>query len=108
MTECCTPFLRTTIHEKEAAELSETFRALADTARLTLLSLIADRGEVCGCELVEPVGLSQPTVSHHLKVLHEAGLLERERRGRWIHYRVRADRLEELREVLAPRQAVSV
>lgn len=103
MSECCTPFLRTTVLDSEADELAETFRALGDPARITLLSLISERGEVCGCELVEPVGLSQPTVSHHLKVLHTAGLLERERRGRWIHYSVRQDRLSELQAVLSPK-----
>jgi ArsR family transcriptional regulator, arsenate/arsenite/antimonite-responsive transcriptional repressor len=68
-----------------------------------LLSLIASKpaGEACACELVEPLGLSQPTVSHHLKVLHGAGLLERERRGIWIYYRLVPERLEVLRDALA-------
>lgn len=74
------------------------FSALADPARLRLLSLIssAPDGEVCGCDLVEPIGRSQPTVSHHLKILHEAGLVEREKRGVWVWYRAVPSRLDEV------------
>jgi len=77
------------------------FKALADPTRLRLISMIAAAGDVCGCELVEPLGLSQPTVSHHLKVLYEAGLLAKERRGRWIHYQVDDAGVEDLSEALA-------
>jgi ArsR family transcriptional regulator len=78
------------------------FKALADPARLRLLSLIASQpeGEACNCELIEPLGLSQPTVSHHLRVLHEAGLLTRERRGQWVYYRIVSEQLSALRAAL--------
>lgn len=86
----------------DAERLADTLRVLADPARLRLLSLIAAQpdSQGCVCDLTEPVGLSQPTVSHHLKVLHEAGLLEREQRGRWAFYRLRSDALARLRELL--------
>ena len=89
--------------ETEAAELASAFAALADPARLRLLSLIASQptGEVCACDLVEPLGRSQPTVSHHLKVLHEAGLVARAKRGTWVWYRLVPQRWDGLRESLA-------
>jgi ArsR family transcriptional regulator len=100
---CCS-VLAEPIAEKTAVELAKGFHALADPARLRLLSLIAAQsdGEVCACELVEPLGRSQPTVSHHLKVLYEAGLVDRDKRGSWIWYRVVPGRLDALREALAP------
>ena len=78
------------------------FRALGDRTRLRLLSLISNTegGEACVCNLTAPLGLSQPTVSHHLKVLSEAGLLDREQRGRWAYYRVVPERLDVLRRAL--------
>lgn len=83
--------------EEAATELARGFAALADPARLRLYSLIAGQPEqVCACSLVEPLGKSQPTVSHHLKVLYEAGLVERERRGSWIWYSAVPGRLESL------------
>ena len=87
---CCTPLTRAAITEQAAAQLSQTMKALADPARLRLLSLIAshDGSEACACDLTEPVGLSQPTVSHHLKVLVDAGLLTRDKRGVWAYYAV--------------------
>ncbi len=99
---CCPSVLDAPLSEKEAAKLAKGFAALADPARLRLLSLIAgqDEGEVCACELVEPLGRSQPTVSHHLKVLREAGLVEGERRGTWVWYRVVPDALADLRASL--------
>lgn len=99
---CCPSLLDAALHERDAVALAKRFAALADPARLRLLSLIAarDEGEVCACDLVEPIGRSQPTVSHHLKVLREAGLIEGERRGTWIWYRVVPDALAELRVVL--------
>jgi ArsR family transcriptional regulator len=101
--DCCS-LLATPITAGEAAELAKAFQALADPVRLQLLSLIAgqDEGEVCACALVEPVGKSQPTVSHHLKVLYDAGLVDREKRGTWVWYWVVPDRLEALRAALAP------
>lgn len=85
----------------EASVLASGFAALADPGRLRLLSLIADRAEVCACALVEPLGKSQPTVSHHLKVLTEAGLIVGNKRGRWIWYRVIPERLDLLRRAIA-------
>jgi len=86
----------------EADELAAAFAALADPARLRLLSLIAAQpaGEVCACDLVEPLGRSQPTVSHHLKVLYQAGLVDRDKRGTWVWYRVLPQRLAALRRAL--------
>jgi ArsR family transcriptional regulator, arsenate/arsenite/antimonite-responsive transcriptional repressor len=91
----------------EAERLADAIGVLADPARLQLLSLIGAEpdGEACVCDLTEPLGLSQPTVSHHLKVLHRAGLLEREQRGRWAFYRLVPDRLAALQRVL-PREPV--
>jgi ArsR family transcriptional regulator len=85
---CCTPVTAPTISDADALALATTLKALADPARLRLLSLIAahEGGDACVCDLTEPVGLSQPTVSHHLKVLVDAGLLVREKRGVWAHY----------------------
>ncbi len=99
---CCPSLGDVALTERDARALATRFAALADPARLRLLSLIAahDDGEVCACELVEPVGRSQPTVSHHLKVLREAGLVEGERRGTWVWYRAVPDALAELRDVL--------
>jgi ArsR family transcriptional regulator len=101
--DCCTPLLSAPISEGDAATLATALQALADPARLRLLSLIAacPGSEACGCDLTAPVGLSQPTVSHHLKVLHEAGLLDRERRGKWVYFRVRPEPLASLRSLLS-------
>lgn len=99
---CCEPLLVSPLREDEAAALAAAFKVLADPARLRLLSLIAasEGGEGCACDLVEPVGRSQPTVSHHLAVLVEAGLLTRTQRGRWAWYRVAPDRLAVLRDAI--------
>ena len=100
---CCAPLRREPIDGDSAVVLAEAFKALADPVRLQLLNLIAtaDGGEACACDLVEPVGKSQPTVSHHLKVLREAGLVESEKRGTWVWYSVVPSRLEDLRRVLS-------
>ena len=100
---CCPPLLAGRVTETEAASAAVLFRVMGEPARLQLLSLIAAQpsGEVCACELVESLGLSQPTVSHHLKVMYEAGLLSKERRGTWIYYRIVQERLVALRELLA-------
>lgn len=102
--DCCAPLLGPPLAEDEADGLAHALRVLADPARLRLLSLIAASpgAEACACDLVQPLGLSQPTVSHHLKVLHEAGLLARERRGRWVHYRLQPEPLDLLASALAP------
>src|ERR1700747_1473703 len=99
----CTPLLQEPLAPEEGARLGAALKVLADPARLRLLSLIqAQPGhEACVCHLTEPLGLSQPTVSHHLKVLLRAGLVERERRGRWAFFRVVPDLLQTLRELLA-------
>lgn len=100
---CCPPVLRGRLARHDAEELATAFRAIADPARLRLLSHIAAQpgAEACVCNLVQPLGLSQPTVSHHLKVLTEAGLLGRERRGTWVFYRLVPERIEALRAALA-------
>lgn len=99
---CCQPLLSGFINPEEAAPIAAIFRVLGEPARLQLLSLIANqpKGEACVCELTEPLGLTQPTVSHHLKVMYEAGLLDKERRGTWIYYRLVPESLEALRNAL--------
>ena len=101
---CCAPVLTGRLEPDRADELAALFRALGDPGRLRLLSFLAAQpgGEACVCHLTEPLGLSQPTVSHHLKVLTEANLLERERRGTWMYYRLHLERLEELCGALVP------
>ena len=92
---------RETLDEQQAALLAESFAALADPIRLRLLSAVAScDGEVCACDLVEPSGRSQPTVSHHMKILVDAGLVSREKRGLWVWYRAVPARLDALRAVL--------
>src|SRR3954462_5282536 len=99
---CCSPVRTDVLAEEQAVVLAESFAALSDPIRLRLLSYIAasDAEEVCACELVEPSGRSQPTVSHHMKILVEAGLIEREKRGLWVWYRLVPSRLDALRSVL--------
>ena len=100
---CCAPVISAVLGEDEAIELAAALKVLADPARLRLLSLVAAApdGEACACNLVEPVGRSQPTVSHHLSVLVDAGLLTREKRGRWAWYSVVPERLAVLRDALS-------
>jgi len=102
---CCAPLASEVVSVADAEMLPRQFAALADPVRLRLLSLLgtASGGSVCACELVSPAGKSQPTVSHHLKVLSEAGLVTSERRGRNIWYAAVPAALEALREALAPR-----
>ena len=102
---CCAPLAVEVLSARDAATLSRQFAALADPVRLQLVSLLAtaDEGAVCACDLVEPVGRSQPTVSHHLKVLADAGLVTSERKGRNIWYAVVPAALEALRTALAIR-----
>jgi ArsR family transcriptional regulator, arsenate/arsenite/antimonite-responsive transcriptional repressor len=85
---CCTPTPGTVLSAEDAEATARTLKALADPTRLRLLSIIAahDGGEACVCDLTDPVGLSQPTVSHHLKVLTEAGFVTRDKRGVWAYY----------------------
>jgi ArsR family transcriptional regulator len=101
--QCCAPMLDTALDADEATELAAAFKVLADPVRLRLLSIIAaSGGEACGCDLTAPVGRSQPTVSHHLSILTEAGLLTREQRGKWAWFRVVPERLSILRDALGP------
>jgi ArsR family transcriptional regulator, arsenate/arsenite/antimonite-responsive transcriptional repressor len=102
---CCPSVLGPPLDEAQAHALAHGFAALGDPARLQILSILAasDAGEVCVCEFVEPLGKSQPTVSHHLKVLGDAGLVEGDRRGKWVWYRIVPERLEALRDALARR-----
>lgn len=101
---CCAPVTAGVLSEDEADDLAALLKVLADPARLRLLSMVAaaEAGEACACDLVEPVGRSQPTVSHHLSLLVDAGLLEREKRGRWAWYRVVPERLAAVRDALSP------
>jgi ArsR family transcriptional regulator len=87
---CCVPLAQAPLAADDAALLAGRLKALADPGRLRLMSLLLATGETggCVCDLTDAVGLSQPTVSHHLKVLHEAGLVTREQRGVWAYYRV--------------------
>src|SRR3954466_7582263 len=99
---CCAPLLGSAMSEDDAVELAGAFKALADPVRLRLLSLIAaaPEGTACSCNLEEPVGKSQPTVSHHLAVLADAGLITKEKYGRWVNCTVVPQRLAMLRDVL--------
>lgn len=97
---CCVPLLAAPLDVDRADELATAFAALADPVRLRLLSLVAEAGEVCSCDLQAPLGRSQPTVSHHTKVLAEAGLLRGEKRGRWVWWSIVPGRLDQLRAAL--------
>ncbi len=98
---CCAPVRTDALDEDQADLLARSFAALSDPIRLRLLSFIASAGqEVCACDLVEPSGRSQPTVSHHMKILLDAGLVTRDKRGLWVWYRVVPGRLDSLRAVL--------
>ena len=101
--DCCPAVLSSPLTEARADELAMAFAVLADPVRLRLLSLVvsAPAGEACVCELTEPLGRSQPTISHHLKILADAGLIAGEKRGRWVWYRPVPERLGQLRGVLA-------
>ena len=97
---CCAPLGAPTLTEEEASATAELFKALADPARVRIVNLLATSdGPVCACELYEPLGLSQPTVSHHLKKLTDAGLLEREQRGKWAYFSLKRDSVEKLAAV---------
>ena len=94
---CCAPLAAPTLDDEEALATAELFSALGDPARVRIVNLLATSSEpVCACELYEPLGLTQPTVSHHLKKLVEAGLLDREQRGKWAYFSLRRDAVEKL------------
>ena len=97
---CCSPIDDAVLAETEAEELATAFKVLADPVRLRLLSMIANSEESCACDLTEPLGRSQPTISHHLSLLSDAGLVSREKRGKWAYYRVVPERLAVLRAAL--------
>lgn len=97
---CCGVVTEAPLSESDAQRLAGVLGALADPVRLRLLSIVAAQTEVCSCDLERPLGKSQPTVSHHTKVLAEAGLLVGERRGRWVWWRVEPSRLAEVRQAL--------
>ena len=101
MADCCSVRAEP-ITDVHAEELARAFAALADPVRLRLFSMIASAGTACSCDLIEPIGKSQPTVSHHTKVLAEAGLITGEKVGRWVNWTVVPSRLEQLRAALAP------
>src|SRR3954465_5401447 len=98
---CCAPILEGALSPDDAGALAAAFAALSDPVRLRLLSLIAAEDEVCSCNLMEPLGKSQPTISHHTKTLSEAGLIIGEKRGRWVYWRVVPERVAALRGALA-------
>jgi len=102
---CCASVLAAPLAESDALALARGFAALADPARLQILSILAaaPAGEVCVCEFVEPLGKSQPTVSHHLKVLGDAGLVVGDRRTKWVWYRLVPERLAALRAAITAR-----
>jgi ArsR family transcriptional regulator len=97
--DCRTSLRAEPLADADAMALAEAFRALGDPVRLRILNLLATApdGPVCACDLVEPVGKSQPTVSHHLRVLREAGLVTGERRGTWVYYAVAPEQLDAVR-----------
>jgi ArsR family transcriptional regulator, arsenate/arsenite/antimonite-responsive transcriptional repressor len=99
---CGTPLIRQPITSGQAISLARTFKALADPTRLRLVSMVAahEGGEACVCDLTEPLGLTQPTISHHLKILVEAGILTRDKRGVWAYYALVPAALDALSAVL--------
>lgn len=100
MESCCTPIV-SGLGATEAEDLASTLKVLADPARLRIISMLASAGdEACVCDLTEPLGLSQPTVSHHMKQLREAGFIESERRGKWVYHRLVPERVDAVRAAL--------
>ncbi|MFI5047580.1 MAG: ArsR/SmtB family transcription factor [Acidimicrobiia bacterium] len=104
---CCPSVLASPLGERDAADLAQVFAALADPVRLRILGLVAEAGEVCSCNLLEPLGRSQPTVSHHTKVLADAGLIVGEKRGRWVWWSIVPARLDDVRTALTPSAVVA-
>ena len=103
---CCAPLAAPTLSDDEAEATAALFRALGDPARVRIVNILATvGGEVCGCELTNALELAQPTVSHHLKKLHDAGLLEREQRGKWAFYSLSTDAVRKLAAVTDLKEA---
>lgn len=100
---CCTPIARPTLSDAQAAELEALFKALADRHRVKILNMLARAGDeaICVCDFIEPLGLKQPTVSYHLKLLTDTGLLEREKRGSFAYYRLAPHALDRLGDLVA-------
>jgi ArsR family transcriptional regulator len=107
---CCSPLVREPLSAEQSSELARLFKAMGDPVRLRLLSLIASHvgGEACVCELTDVFDLSGPTISHHLKVLRETGLISGERRGTWVYYRVHPEALGRLSAILVQDEAAAV
>ena len=103
-TECCRSVLTAPLDAAQADELAQGFNALGDAVRLRVLSLlaVAPTGEICVCDFIGPIGKSQGTISHHLKILSEAGLVHGDRRGKWVWYSLDRDRLADLRSAIEP------
>ncbi len=104
---CCAPLVREPIAPDRAAELARLLKAIADPTRLRLVSMVAahENAEACVCDLTEPLGLTQPTVSHHLKILVDAGIFTREKRGVWAFYALVPSAMDALSDLLSTRQA---
>ena len=102
VTACCAPLTREAISADNAEKLARTLKAIADPARLRLISMVAahDDAEACVCDLTEPLGLGQPTVSHHLKILVDAGIFTRDKRGTWAYYRLVPGALDSIAQLL--------
>jgi ArsR family transcriptional regulator len=107
---CCSPLVREPLSSEQAVDLARSFKAIGDPVRLRLLSLIASHagGEACVCDLSGVFELTGPTISHHLKVLREAGLITGERRGTWVYYRIQPEALSRLSAVLVPHASPAV
>src|SRR5205085_8330055 len=106
--QCCRSLGEPTLSDEESAATAAVFRALADPARVKIVNLLATSDSpACACEFEPALGLSQPTVSHHLKKLTEVGLLEREQRGKWAYFSLRPDALDELESLVRIKEAVS-
>jgi ArsR family transcriptional regulator, arsenate/arsenite/antimonite-responsive transcriptional repressor len=105
---CCSPLSREPLSQPQAEQIALLLKALADPVRLRLMSLVASHegGEACVCDLTDAFTLSQPTISHHLKVLHECGLLDRDKRGVWVYYRARTEALANLAALIGSPTAV--
>jgi ArsR family transcriptional regulator len=101
--DCCTTLVREPISPGHAAELARILKALAEPTRLRLVSMVAahDGGEACVCDLTDPLGLTQPTISHHLRVLVDAGILTRDKRGKWAYYALVPSALDALSAILS-------
>ena len=100
---CCPSVLAAPLDEHDAEDLARVFAALADPVRLRCLSLIADAGEICACDLLDPLDRSQPTISHHTTVLAEVGLITGEKRGRWVHWSIVPARLDAIQQAFNKR-----